>query len=213
MDYRQQSFKERFDEAAKHLSTDSATIESMKVRDMVNGRGEYADLLHALENETDIRSTQLHGNFGSRAHLVQNSKTAIILVEHETGLELLYIGGSIASIIGLIPLVLRCWSVIRNHGDRRHPAEISQIEIRRFDKDGRLIENRSNAHSLPWASPLSVLNTALLSAAENVDEEIKRLRIVEQDLISRVSLLEQKVFKTKMKSSRAKKPKAPAGGD
>jgi len=36
-------------------------------------------------------------------------RVTLILVEHETGLEILCIAGSIASLIGLVPLVLQGW--------------------------------------------------------------------------------------------------------
>jgi hypothetical protein len=191
MDWREKKFREKFAAAAAHLNSTSGQIVSLKLRENIGSHNEYQELLHALEREGGIRSTRLDGNFQGGAYLLGNSKTKVIIVEHETGLEILYISGSVASLIGIIPMVLKCWSWLRGrHGPPHHAPDFHRIETRRFDQNDKLIEEHANALDVPWAAPLSVMNTAFLSAAENIDAEIQQLRGTVQDLGKRIEALE-----------------------
>ena len=64
----------------------------------------------------------------------------LLAVEHETGLEVLYVAGSVASLFGLIPLVLQGWAAIRGRFPRRHAQFDEPVEVRRIDNAGRLQE-------------------------------------------------------------------------
>jgi hypothetical protein len=184
-----QSFREKFDAASQHLHCTTEQIVSLKFRDDNVNYGDYRDLFHQLENQAGVKSESIKGDFQGSAFLVGNTKTKIIVVQHETGLELLYISGSVASLISIIPVVVQFWGFIRKHHGRQHPPDIHQIETRRFEH-GQLVEDRSNALGVPWAAPMSMTNTVMFSAAENIDAEIQTLRNEIRKLGKRLKVVE-----------------------
>lgn len=194
MDHREQAFRAKFAAAAPHLGAAPEQLASLKIRGNVGGYHEYHELLHTLEHEAGIRSRGIQGDFQGNSYLIEHSKTKLIVVEHETGLEILYIAGSVASLLSLIPLVLRCWSVV--HGGGRHrPPDFHRVEIRRLNADGHLVEENRDGLDVPWAAPLSIMNTALLSAAESIDLEINQLRLAVLDATKRIGTLEKMIVK------------------
>ncbi|MBN2021224.1 MAG: hypothetical protein JW809_00380 [Pirellulales bacterium] len=62
---------------------------SLKIRENVGGYHDYHVLLRELEREAGIQSQDVQGNFQGNGYLVEQSKTKVIVVEHETGLEIL----------------------------------------------------------------------------------------------------------------------------
>jgi hypothetical protein len=192
MNHREQAFRNKFADAATHLGAAPEQLASLKIRENVGGYEEYHELLHALEHHAGIRSRSVQGDFQGNGYLVEQSKTKVVIVEHETGLEVLYIAGSIASLLSLIPLILRCWSVVR--GDGRHrPPDFRQVEMRRLGDNGRLVEDRKTGLDVPWAAPLSIMNTVLISAAETIDGEIQGLRLAVQKAAKRIDTLEKTI--------------------
>ena len=210
MSYREDTFKAKFDEAARHLGVASDQVISLKLRESVGSYSEYQNLLQTLEHEVGISWQKIDANLQGTGYLVGEAKVKVIVVEHETGIEILYVAGSIASLIGLIPLVLQCWSSIRGHHGRPHPHNFCSVEIRRLDGKGHLQEDHALGLAEPWPAHLSFINKALISAAEVIDTEIKRLRNDVQVLMVRVAELEKKVSKrakaTKKTVKKTKKP-------
>lgn len=195
MNYRENVFKAKFNDAGRHLNVTPDRVISLKLRDHVSSYSEYHELLHVLQHEIGIRWHEVGGNLQGKSYLVGDDKIKTIIVEHETGLEILYIAGSIASLVALIPLILQCWSSIRSRGSRHHPRDFRSVEIRRIDSNGRLLEDRAHGISAPWSAPLSFINTALTSAAEVIDTEIKALRDDVKALTVRIESLEKKATK------------------
>jgi hypothetical protein len=174
---RQAVFEAKFKSAALELSTKPTELISIKVRENVPSYEKYKELIQHLNNVPGTHSKSIEGEFSGSAYLVENSKTRIIVVEHETGLEIISVIGSVASLVGLVPLALRCWNFLRDRDGRGHRrAELQEIEIRRLDSAGVLIEEDSGALSVPWSDPLISLNTVMLSAAELMDGEIVQLK-------------------------------------
>ncbi len=190
MNDREQAFGAKFASGAKYLDSSPNQLASLKVRGNVGSYHEYQELLHALEHEAGVRSRSVQGDFQGNGYLVEQSKTKVLIVEHETGLEILYIAGSIASLLSLIPLILRCWSVVGGDG-RHHPPRFHEIEMRRLRDDGHLIEERNVGLDVPWAAPLSVMNSVMISAAETIDIEIQRLRLEVCEATKRIDQLEK----------------------
>lgn len=217
MNYREKAFQCKFSDAAKEFGVAPEQIVSLKARENVGAYHEYKGLLDTLQREAGLDHSPVSGNFQGHGHLVGNAKTKVIVVEHETGLEILYIAGSVASIIGLVPLVLRCWKAIRGHfRGHRHP-DFHMLEIRRLDNNGQLIEKRNHGMGLPWTESFDVVNPALLSAAENIDGELQRLKATVEALVARVDAVEKglaekkprRAAKTRKSKAKArKKPKA-----
>jgi len=202
---REDDFRMKFASAAQHLNVFPEELLSLKLRDDVANHSEYQELLSALAHDSGVQSSRIQGVFQGKAHLVTSSKTKVIVVEHETGLEILYIAGSIASLVGLVPLILRCWNALDGSRRRHGPPRGCGIEIRRVDADGKLIEDHSSAMDVHWAAPLSVMNSALLSAAEIIDAETQRLKQFVEHLGGRVTALEGMKRTTKRKGAPKKK--------
>lgn len=187
MDYREKSFKEKFGNAARNLGVEPKQIVSLKFRETVTSYSEYHNLLDTLQRETNISYQKLNDNFQGTGYLVVDKNSKIILVEHETGLELLYIAGSIASLVGLIPLIRQCWIGMRNHfGPHRH-RDFRDIEIRKLDDKGNLKEDHVPEDEM-FCSPLP--NFLVISATQNLESDIKALKQEVKILSERIKKME-----------------------
>ncbi len=201
-DYRQKAFKAKFTSASKYLGVDPNHVISLKLRDTVASYSEYQELLHVLEQEVGIHWSEVDSDLQGRGYLVEHDDQKIIVVEHETGLELLYIAGSIASLIGLIPLVIQAWGSVRGYLDRRHARDFRSVEVRKLDAKGKLCEDHSRGLAVPSSFPLSVLNTALSSAARVLDADVYALRKEVNRLSKRIAAVEKEVKPKKKTTTR-----------
>lgn len=204
MDSREQAFKAKFESAAQHLGVTHKQVISLKLRDTVSSYDEYQEMLHVLEQEAGLRWTEVHGDLQGRGYLVEHDDQKVIMVEHETGLEILYVAGAIASLVGLVPLLLQYWGTIRGYLDRGHSRHFRSVEIRRLDNRGKLREDHSRGLAGPSAFPLSVLNTALSSAARVLDADLHALRKEVRSLGERLATIESQL-KPKKKRPTANK--------
>ncbi|HBG28616.1 MAG: hypothetical protein A2Y10_12690 [Planctomycetes bacterium GWF2_41_51] len=189
---REKEFKEKFDIAAKHLGVKPEQVISMKRRDTVMSYSQYNDLVQSLEREAGLQYTEIKDGLQGKGYLLTNHKGKIIIVEHETGLEILYIAGSIASLLGLIPLVLQSWRSIRGHFSKRNDFD-NDIEIRRLE-NGHLREEHAHRMFEDFGT-LSSISTLL-------ENEIKRLMEDVKNLNSRVDKIEKQLAVKKKKASK-----------
>lgn len=176
MDSREQAFRAKLEYAASLLGTVPERVVSLKVCDDVGNHHGYQELLHALTGEAGLKSRPLDWGLQGAGHVIENSKTRILILEYETGLAMFYIAGSIASLLGLIPLVLKCWASIRGllgHPDRRGGGV---VEIRRLDEHGKLVEDRSHGLTFPWEHSPGAFDNAFMLAAEKLDAEVHALK-------------------------------------
>jgi hypothetical protein len=189
MNYRDSTFKTKFENAAKYLKSKPKEIVSLKLRDNVGSYQEYDRLMNILEREIHLQTSQIKDGLQGNGYLIQNRNNRIIIVSHETGLEILYIAGSIASILSLIPLVLKCWNYSRGDFGRQHHPH--NIEIRRLDEKGHLIEK--DAHGLfdSFLNPIELTNELLPSSIECIEEELRQLKSDVQALMARVDEIEK----------------------
>jgi hypothetical protein len=171
---REAAFNAKFASASQHLGVTPDQIISMKLRDSVSSYDEYREMLEVLEHEAGLHWSEIGYDLQGRGYLVDHDGEKIIVVEHETGLEILYIAGSIASLLGLPLIVLQYWAAVRGHLDRRHGHHFASVEIRRVDTNGKLSEEHSRSLAGPSAFALSVV--ALSSAVRIVDADILALR-------------------------------------
>jgi len=192
MGYREDNFKDKFRSAAKELGVSSKDVLSLKIPENISSYHVYHEMLDSLDREVGIQAQPLQGNYQGRAYLISHEGQQIIIVEHETGLELLYIAGSIASCVGLIPLILKAWQYVRDHMPAKRPKTFKNIEIRRIDNRGKLQEDRALGLIGPDDSSLSILNSVLAASARVVDAEVFKLRKEVQRLARRVAKLEKK---------------------
>jgi hypothetical protein len=138
-----------------------------------------------------------------QGYLLENNKNKIIIVEHETGLEILYIAGSIASLIGLIPLVLQSWRSIRGNFSRRNHLD-HDIEIRRVDNNGHLRED--HVHGMrAYETSIGSFYSALTSSANLIESEIKEVMEDVKKLTLRVDKVEKQIIAKPKKKKPSKK--------
>jgi len=208
MNIREESIKQRFAGAAQLLSVKPTQIVSLKVRDNVTYDEDYQQLIDGLCRETDVRCSGVQGDLQGRGHLLSFNKANVILVEHETGLELLYIAGSVASLVQLIPLVLQGWSALRGRFRGRGLGIDGAIEIRRIDEGGQLREDHlQGQHYLGVTAMGGGFAPALATAAEILHNEVGRVFVEVQTLSARLDALEKQV-NAKQKPKRKNSAKA-----
>ena len=132
-------FRQKFDECSKLLNSKPNEIVSLKYRD-IRDHSYYVELLNRLNEISGITIDNNGYALNGQAYSISYSGQKIILVEHETGLEILYIAGSVAGIIGL---VLQIGSMLIGHRKRppSNKFDHGETEIRYFDKKGKFIED------------------------------------------------------------------------
>ncbi len=191
IDYRKKQFLVKFNTAAKQLNVKPEQIISLKIRETVSSYGDYDLLLETLRTEGRLGPTPINDGLQGKGFMLDDGKNRVIIVEHETGLELLYIAGSIASLVTLVPLVVQCWSWIRDRYGRNRHHDFQCIETRYFDNKGELIED-STKNMFASMSPIGIFNTSLTKTAEIIDKELQSLREQIHHLSCRMDILESK---------------------
>ena len=190
MDYRNNNFKEKFFSASKVLKTNFDEITSLKIRELLNDYSEYHRLLERLALD-GIAITPINGNFQGKAYLVSNVEEQAIIVEHETGLEILYISSSIATFLGLIPAIIQAWKYLRKkiRGNKYDNMESDYIEdrkaeIRYFNKNGELIEEKQS---------LFIERHNNLKDYHLSNDVLRKLGLILQEQSERISKLEKEL--------------------
>ena len=179
MDYRTDSFLRRFTSALPYLKAQSIQeLVSLKHRDTVANYSEYSDFVEDYLIGTlrlDVKPIDLAG----RAWIVtDNSGNSVILVEHETGLEILYISGSIASLIALIPMISSGWAKLRGRFSRHHfDHPDNGIEIRRFNQGKILIEEKTPSVEVYVFNTAFQDHALLKSKVRELEAEINKLKM------------------------------------
>jgi hypothetical protein len=188
MDYRTESIIKRFTSVKRYLNADSINnIISIKYREDCVNSSDYSRLINDfLKHETMLNIKELDRDFQGHAWLIKDkNQDEVILVEHETGLEILYIAGSIASLIALIPLINTGWRYLRNgfHHREGHHDKNGNIEIRKLNSQNTLIEqNVQNIETY-------ILNISMEENAKinqkliKIENEIRELKKLTTDRI------------------------------
>lgn len=180
MDNRTETFTRRFTEAQKHLlAPDVQGIVSIKFRDDCVGYSTYDhladDLLH---REMGLVVQPLDRAFGGRAWLVLDRRQSrAILVEHETGLEILGAIGSAASLIALMPMIGSAWARLRDRfgGHHHHPGQDS-VEVRSLNQDGILVEEHAPSIEIYVLNITLQEHTALKKKIADLEREVDTLK-------------------------------------
>lgn len=209
MNYREDSFRRKFASAAQHLAVEPKQLVSLKLREIVNSYEDYRQLVEVLQHEVGIKCSEIKADLQGRGYLLDDGKTKLILVEHESGLEILYIAGSIASLISLVPVVLQGWRAIRGLSSRRDFPPDRGLEVRRIDDSGHIHEEPIHGRHLGHFLSMSSTFSDLATTAKLVETEIKMLSEQVQKLTSRVEELETKPHRAILSATRSKpKPAA-----
>jgi hypothetical protein len=193
VDYREKTFRAKFGNAACRLGVKRDQIVSLKLRDNIGSYQEYRDLVDRLRTEAGLQCSEIDADLQGRGYLISDDRSKLILVEHETGLEILYIAGSIASLIQLVPMVLRGWHAVRGRRQRRPDPPMHDIEIRRMDSTGRLLEEHIHDHPSGHLISDDVLHPSPTIIAGLIEGEMKNLTQRLESLTSRVEYLEKRI--------------------
>ncbi len=144
MDSRTDAFVRKFSDAQHCLGSNSIhDLVSIKYRENVSSFTYEEFIKGFLQGEMNLEAKQVKGDFRGRTWLIQDSdKHKVLLVEHETGLEILYIAGSIASLLSLIPLITSGWRFMHSRfSDRHFPRDRGTgLEVRVIDNKNHLAE-------------------------------------------------------------------------
>ena len=206
MDHRTETFKTKFSDAGRHLGVNPKEVVSLKLRENVSSYDEYRNFFRSLEHEAGFQCTPVDGDLQGKGYLLSDGSSRVIVVEHETGLEILYIAGSIASLIGILPLIVQGWRAFRGHHAARRDFDDRGVEIRRIDENGHLTEDHFHEKNLFHNSP-SMANTFLAaSAAMTIESELRQIKEQINSISRRVDSLEGKrPAKSKTRKSRTTK--------
>ena len=207
MDHREESFRRKFNSAAQCLNVSSDQIVSLKFRENVGSYEEYRHLVERLRQEADVQCSDVDGEFQGRGYLLSIDKAKLILVEHETGLEILYIAGSIASLVALVPIVLQGWEALRGRFWRRNTEIDHSVEIRRIDQLGHLYEEHLRSrHLMVSLTSMETSVTVMTATASLVESEMRNIVQRLETIGSRVDALE-KQMRRKQEPLKEKTPK------
>lgn len=181
MDYRTDSFVKKFTSALQGLEQKSIQdIVSIKYRDTCPNSSEYLHFINQyVRGELKLEAKELDGNFQGKAWLVSdNYQNKVILVEHETGLEILYIAGSVASLIALIPLINSGWKYFRGKFSYHpfHDDERRKIEIRKFNSNNVVEEQHIQNIEALFLNAYIQENGNIKTLLEKQEKEIARLK-------------------------------------
>ena len=196
MDYRTDSFVRRFRSAQLHLKTqDIQGLVSLKYRDNCVHNSEYSHFIEdCLKQNLGLGVEQLHGDFGGQAWLATDQhQNMAILVQHETGLEILGAIGSIASLIALLPLISLGWTKLRHryfHPRFDHPDGCG-VEIRRFDQNSKLIEQSAPSVEF-YVLNITLQDHAILKQkVEQLEAEISELKKRRTPVVKKLAMNER----------------------
>jgi hypothetical protein len=197
MDNRTDSFVRKFKNAQLLLKAGSIhEIVSLKYRESCVNNSEYVHFIdHHLRNELGLEIRPVNGDFWGKAWIIAGpNRSKIILVEHETGLEILYVAGSIASLIALIPVINAGWKWFRNN--RGHAGSFrsgrEEMEVRRINAKNAIVEQ-----------PIQNIEVFLLSASLEENAVLHdRVRLLEKEVAAM-----KKAIKPKSKTNPLAKEK------
>ena len=196
-DWRRKNFLTKFKAAAAELNATSyRDIESLKFRDMI-GFHDYKELVNELGL---LKIIQIKGDYqGTAWKLTDVDGNSIIIVEHESGLEILYVVGALASIVSLVPIIINTWGRIRGHWPPfRGRFGIDTPERRRFNSNDRLLEELSPPVE-------TIVLQHLLRQCGTLNERISSLETEVSSLKSRIDGTPQSIGgKKRAKNSRTK---------
>ena len=196
-DWRKKTFLTKFQEAAAELNAAShRDVESLKFRDSTSSH-DYRELVTEL---APLGVKEIKGDYQGKAwKLTDADDNSIIIVEHETGLEILYIVAAVASIVSLVPIIVNTWNRIRDHWPpHRGRFGPGGPERRRFDRNDRLIEE-------PAPPVEAIMFQHLLNQYDKLSERISSLETEVLSLKRHIDSPPKSVAKKKRAKSPDKK--------
>jgi cell division protein FtsB len=186
-DLREKNFIAKFQVAAAELNAASYhDIESLKFKDSTSSR-DYRDLIIELG---PMEVVEIQGDYQGKAWKITDADdNSIIIVEHETGLEILYVVGAVASIVGLVPVIVNTWNNMRDHWlPHRGRFGTGGLERRRFGRNDKLIEE-------PAPPVEAIILQQVLNQYDKLSKRISSLEAEVSGLKSRIDSPTRSVVK------------------
>lgn len=186
IEWRKKEFVDKFRAAALELGGNYKDVQSIKFKDS-SGSKDYRDLINQL---VVFKPIQVDGNYQGRAwKLTDSHDNSIVIVEHETGLEILYILGAYASFVSVVPVVVSIWERMRDEWPpRRGRFNPNQIDRRYFNGKGSLIEE-------PAPPVDTILMQYLLNKNDDLNKRILHLETEVTNLKKQISKPDQSGIK------------------
>jgi hypothetical protein len=181
VDSRKDLFAQRFRSAQTHLKTKGIhDLVSLKYRGRHDVPGSaYLHFVDDLTRGQGLDVAPVDGGFGGQAWLVTDrAQNRAILVEHETGLEILSAIGSVASLIALLPMISSGWIKLRHRlfGPPNDRPDGERIEVRRIDLDGNLIEQQLPSIEVYFLNTALRDHSLLTQRVNQLEDDVKRLK-------------------------------------
>ncbi len=181
MDSRTEPFLRKFSNAQSLLDARSIQdIVSLKYRESCVNNSDYVHFIDRhLKNEEGLEINPMSGDFWGKAWVVSDShKNKIILVEHETGLEILYVAGSVASLIALIPVINSGWKWFRNMRGRASFSRPDRegVELRRISTKNTIVEQQIQNIEVFLLNASLEENIALHDKVKLLEKEVAALK-------------------------------------
>jgi hypothetical protein len=192
MDNRELSFQKKFESAAQILGSDKSEIVSIKLREHIARHTEYMHLLQILELLANISQKPVKKDLQGDGYVIENNGNKIIIVEHETGPEILYIAGSIASLVGLIPLIIQIWRGIKKEIDYPHHSGYEGMEIRKLNKNGKLNESHDINLSMSSGIPTLMERADIGTSSKGINIQLQEINSKVNMIIGQIDKLEHK---------------------
>jgi len=174
-DLREKTFLAKFRVAAAELRVASyREIESLKFRDNVD----FHDYRELIKDLGSLKVSEIQGDYQGKAwKLTDADDNSLIIVEHETGLEILYVIGAVASIIGLVPTIINAWVRVRDHWPPfRGRFDAGIPERRRFDRNNRLVEEPASSVEAIVIQHLLLQYGTLSERILSLEAEVSKLK-------------------------------------
>jgi len=199
MDGRTDRFLDKFSDTLNFLNGSSVqNLVSLKYRDSA-GYSDYQRLIDELsQSGMKLEIKQIQGRFQGKAWLIKDqNKNAVILVEHETGLEILSIAADIISLLAIVPIISSGWKFIRDRfaGPRFHHNRMTEIEVRTINSKKQLLEKHVvNIESYVLEESLKEV-IALRTKVKQLEKEIAKIDKNKKDQVKKVKKPAKKLTK------------------
>ncbi|MHB8552462.1 MAG: hypothetical protein ACYDAO_02600 [Thermoplasmataceae archaeon] len=167
-------FYDKFESASKELNATLYTeIESLKFRSVPSYHN-YNDLLSHFRSIMNV--AKVAGTYqGVAWKITDGNRHSILLVEHETGLEILYVVGAVASVLDIIWKATTLWNRNRFHHFPDSDFDRFAMERRRFDSKGQLVEEAVSSMDTVLFSHLFEMYKDLDARVSKVEEHLKEI--------------------------------------
>lgn len=181
MDTRSEAFVRKFSSAQSHLGASRIQeITSLKDRGDCASDGAYAHFIRHCEDRFGWIAQQVQGDFQGRAWLVSDrGGNKVILIEHETGLEVLLSDvGSVASILGLGYIIWQEWrrSRDRHYGIPCPRDDRGHVEIRTLNAENVVISNAAPSIESFVATAIGEENRLLKARVSALEADVAGLK-------------------------------------